>query len=1055
MTRRRYISSFSVIVSFIALALLGCTLMPLLPVKLVPSESLPAIGVGFSMPSNSARNIETEVTSRLEAALSRVSGVKYIDSRSSNGSGYITLEFDRNTDMQVARFEVAMIVRQLWQNLPDNVSYPYIDTRQVDSRASRPFMSYTINADLPPSQIMQYAEDNIQPLLRRIPGVAKVELSGATPMEWNIEYDSHAMTELGISLAQINSAISSFYGSEFLRMASLNADEDNNWVRIAIANPNYGETLDLSKIVVASNNGHIITLDKIARASYAEAAPTGYYRINGLNSIYLNITSTDDANQIDLSRKIRDCLSSMILPDGYMLELSYDGSDGISKELDKIYFRTGLTVLILLIFVGLITLSWRYLLLITISLAVNMAIAVVAYYFLKVEIQLYSLAGITISLNLVIDNLIVMTEHITRRHNLRAFTAVLAATLTTIGALSVIFFLDEKTMLSLKDFVIVVIVNLGVSLFTALFLIPALLERMKIKKKATTTRRLKSVNLFFKRAYASTIHFLCRHKKIVFTVFILGFGLPVFLLPGEMVGKGMLVSWYNSTLGSQRYRDDIKPWIDRCLGGSLRLFAEKVNNGGYYGRSDTEPVVYINATLPNGATLQQMNSLMKKMESFLATQDGVRQFHTSIYSPRRGSISVYFKPEYQNSGYPYRLKSDAISKVLTLGGGSWSVYGLEDMGFNNDVRESAGSYRVKLKGYNYDELYGYAEALRDTLLTHKRIREVVINSEFSYWKDDYTEFYLDIDKDRLSRDSLTVLQLFSALSHVSNRNQTAWTLATSHGSEAIRLSSDGKDRDIWSFMNMPITVGKRMSKLSDYATIERRQTPQDIVKYNQEYVLCVQYEYIGSNTQGRKLLERTIENFNKTLPLGYQAEIESGNYWEFGKNAKQYLLLLLIAVIIFFISAILFNSLRQPLAIIFVIPVSFIGVFLTFYLFDLKFDQGGFAAFVLLCGITVNAAIYIINEYNSLCRSYPGSYKSRLYLKAFRAKITAVLLTVLSTVLGFIPFLIGDTKEGFWFPLAAGTMGGLVMSLTAIFLLLPILILPRHRIGTKSNNQQK
>lgn len=1055
MTRRRYISSFSVIVSFIALALLGCALLPLLPVKLVPSESLPAIGVGFSMPSNSARNIESEVTSRLEAALSRVSGVKYIDSRSSNGSGYITLEFDRNTDLQVARFEVAMIVRQLWQSLPDNVSYPYIDTRQVDSRASRPFMSYTINADLPPSQIMQYAEDNIQPLLSRIPGVAKVELSGATPMEWNIEYDSHAMTGLGISLTQINSAISSFYGSEFLRMAPLKAGSDNNWVRIAIANPKYGETLDLSKIVVACHNGQTITLDKIARVSYAEAAPTNYYRINGLNSIYLSITSTDDANQIELSNRVRTSLESMAFPAGYMLELSYDGSESISKELDKIYFRTGLTVLILLVFVGLITLSWRYLLLVTISLAINMAIAAVAYFLLNVEIQLYSLAGITISLNLIIDNIIVMTEHITRRHNIRAFSAVMAATLTTIGALSVVFFLDEKTVLSLKDFVIVVIVNLSVSLLTALFLVPALVERMKVTRKKSAKRRVTQVNMLLMRAYAATVRILCKHKMIVYVVFILGFGLPVFLLPDKIESDGTLASWYNSTLGSQKYKDSIKPWVDRCLGGSLRLFAEKVNNGGYYGRSDNEPVVSINATLPNGATLQQMNSLMQKMEGFLAVQDGVRQFHTSIYSPRRGSISVYFKPECQNNSYPYRLKADAISKALTLGGGSWSIYGLEDMGFNNDVREGAGSYRVKLKGYNYDELYVHAETLRDTLLTHKRIREVVINSEFSYWKDDYTEFYLDIDKDRLSRDSLSVLQLFSALSHISNRNQTAWTLATPHGPEAIKLSSDGKDRDIWSFMNMPMTIGRRLAKLSDYATIERRQTPQDIVKYNQEYVLCVQYEYIGSNIQGHKLLERTVENFNKTLPIGYQAEIDSGNHWSFGNDAKQYLLLLLIAVIIFFISSILFNSLRQPLAIIFVIPVSFIGVFLTFYIFDLKFDQGGFAAFILLCGITVNAAIYIINEYNSLCRSYPYISRHNLYLKAFRAKITAVLLTVLSTVLGFIPFLIGDTKEGFWFPLAAGTMGGLVMSLSAIFILLPILILPRQRISTKSNNQQK
>lgn len=91
--------------------------------------------------------------------------------------------------------------------------------------------------------------------------------------------------------------------------------------------------------------------------------------------------------------------------------------------------------------------------------------------------QLYSLAGITVSLNLVIDNTIVMTDHILHRRNLKAFMSILAATLTTMGALVIIFFLDEKIRLNLQDFAAVVIINLAVSLFVALFFVPALIER--------------------------------------------------------------------------------------------------------------------------------------------------------------------------------------------------------------------------------------------------------------------------------------------------------------------------------------------------------------------------------------------------------------------------------------------------------------------------------------------------------------------------------------------------------------------------------------------------
>lgn len=178
--------------------------------------------------------------------------------------------------------------------------------------------------------------------------------------------------------------------------------------------------------------------------------------------------------------------------------------------------------------------------------------------------------------------------------------------------------------------------------------------------------------------------------------------------------------------------------------------------------------------------------------------------------------------------------------------------------------------------------------------------------------------------------------------------------------------------------------------------------------------------------------------------MGYNAKGGSRSYWWSKENQKSWLLLVLIIVIIFFTTSILFNSLKQPLSVICVIPVSYIGVFLTFYLFKLNFDQGGFASFILLCGITVNASIYIINEYNNVKRAKPAMPSIQAYLKAWNSKIIPIFLTVVSTILGFIPFMLGQ-KEGFWFPLAAGTIGGLVMSMVAIFIYLPVFTLKRQR----------
>ena len=1071
-------SSFTLIVTFVCLSLLGLAVIPLLPVKLNPSRNLPGFTLSFSMSGASARVVEMEVTSKLEAMLARISGVKNINSTSGNGFGNITVDLDKHADIDAVRFEASTIVRQTWPSLPDGVSYPVIQVKMPEEEANRPFLSFTLNAPSVPIYIQQYAEEHIKPRLASLDGVYKVELSGATPMEWRLEYDSEQLRRLGIQISDIETAVRRHYQREFLGTHNMDTGQGGTkWIRLALVSEASPDTFDASDISVTTAEGKIFRLDNLVSVTRIEEEPQSYYRINGLNSVYLSITAEETANQLKLSTEIMEEMENikLSLPQGYEVYVSYDATEYIRNELNKIYYRTALTVIILLAFVWLITRRLKYLFLIVTSLAVNVSVAMIFYYLFGLEMQLYSLAGITVSLNLVIDSTIVMTDHILHRHNLKAYMSVLAATLTTMGALVIIFFLDEKIRLNLQDFAAVIIINLAVSLAVSLFFVPSMIEKIGLvkgrkqrsvhwlrrlfgkmavfqDKHVRAHRLMKRIARFwmgrrwvvrFTHGYEWLIVFLRRRRWLVYVILILAFGLPVFMIPEKWEGKD---SWwktaYNSTLGTTTYKEKVKPVVDKALGGSLRLFIQKVYNGIYFSRNE-EVALYVNANLPNGSTLDQMNNLIKRMETYLSQFKEVRQFHTSIYSPLRASISIYFKKEYQHSGFPYTLKQNLITKAVQLGGGSWTIYGLQDQGFNNNVYENAGSYRVVLEGYNYDELYGWAEQLKEKLLGHRRIQEVLINSNFMNWKDDYQEFYFQLNKQRMAQEGINALALFSSVRPIFGRNMDIGSVVTDEGVEKIKLSSRQSDEyDIWAMRFYPYGADEDKSyKLSELANVQKGQMPQEIAKSNQQYRLCLQYEYVGSREMGNRMLEDDLEEFNEELPMGYTARSES-SYWGWGKkDYRQYLLLLVVISIIFFITSILFNSLRQPLAIIFIIPVSYIGVFLTFYWFRLNFDQGGFASFVLLCGITVNASIYIMNEYNSLRHRFPRLSPLHAYTKAWNAKIVPIFLTVVSTILGFIPFMVGEDKEAFWFPLAAGTIGGLVMSVIGIFFFLPVFVL--------------
>ena len=1081
------ISSFTIIVTFLCVALAGIAFIPLLPIKLSPSRTLPQLTISYNMPGNSARVIEMEVTSRLEAMLARIKGIKEINSTSGNGWGYVTLELDKHTNIDAARFEASTIIRQTWPSLPDGLSYPVLEMSRPDDKEVRPFMSYTLNAAATPIFIQRFAEDQIKPRLSGIPGIYRIDVSGATPMEWRLEYDSRQLATLGISIPDIQKAISQYYQKEFLGTGNVETQlatsckggQSSQWIRLALVPENETDGFNPSLITVLNKDGKLIRLDQLLKVTRQEEAPQSYYRINGLNSIYLSIRAEETANQLELAKRVRAEMEYIrtLLPSGYEIHTSYDATEFIQDELNKIYVRTGLTVLILLMFVLLITREIKYLLLIIISLSINLSIAVILYYLSGLEMQLYSLAGVTISLSLVIDNTIVMTEHIRNRHNRKAILSILAATLTTIGALVIIFFLDEKIRLNLQDFAAVVIINLGVSLLIALFLVPALIDKMNLEWKKSgkknisgeeteytwksrikkrTNRILKRFPVYYNRYYQCQIDFLCGWKKLACFILLLAFGIPVFLLPEKIeydtkdkkkiytATDTLLIDTYNKFASNETYKEKIKPIVDKALGGTLRLFVQKVYEGSYFTRNE-ETVLSVSASLPNGTTLPQMNTLMSRMEAYLSTFKEIRQFQTNVYSARQAGIRIYFTKESERSGFPYTLKSKIISKALELGGGSWQVYGLQDQGFSNDVREGAGSFRIVMYGYNYDELYEWAEQLKAKLLTHRRIKEVLINSEFSWWKDDYQEFYFNLNKARLTQEDIQPIDLFASINPVFGKDIYTGTIVVNEETEKLKLSSrQSQEYDVWSMQYVPQTIDGKPYKLAELASVEKGQMPQKVCKVNQQYRLCLQYEYIGASNQGNKIQERDLKEINAILPMGYTAKSESAYWYWDKKDNKQYLLLLLIIVIIFFTTSILFNSLKQPLAVIFVIPISYIGVFLTFYWFKLNFDQGGFASFVLLCGITVNASIYILNEYNQIRQRKPLMSPYKAYLKAWNAKITPIFLTVVSTILGFIPFMLGPDKEAFWFPLAAGTIGGLVMSILGIFLYLPLFTLKKQ-----------
>ena len=1049
-TPRRGIPAFSVLLIMAALTVIGVAMLPMLNIQYTPTVPERKIDVSFSWPDASARLVEQGATSRIEGTLSTVAGCESVSSRSSKGRGSVTVWFRKGTDMAAARFEVASAIRNLYAKLPEEVSYPNISLATSGSRESETLV-YTIKADLPSERIEEYVSNYVSAPLSRIKGVGKVSLSGVTPFEWVITFDPKAMEPVGIAASDLAAAFRDYFRSEVIGLTTLpQADGSGRSIVLKLRNrasPDFGE------IPVAHRNGRIYYLRDFASVRWSEALPTSYFRINGLNTINLSVSCEGHTNMLRVAAAVRAEMERLQagFPPEISATLNYDASRYVSGELEKIYVRTLLCVAILLLFVFLVSRDLRYLFIILVTLVVNILVAVVFYNLLRLDIHIYTLAGITVSLGIIIDTSIIMVDHYSYYRDRRVFVSILGALLTTIGALGIVWLLPEKQQANLTDFSLVIVINLAVSLLVALLFVPALLDKFPLGSSMTVSSvRRRRFAVRFSRLYGRFIAWGRRHRWIFIVALVWGFGIPTFLLPDKIEPKGgkplpRRYEWYNGIMQS-RFISEHRATIDKVFGSSLHLFNTATGRYSNF-REPEQKVLYVNAGMAEGCTVQQLNEVVRHMENYISRFDEVEMFRTRIYSYDNARIEIMFRPEFVYTAFPTMLKQELTAAAINFGGATWRVWGIDDNSFNNNVVSSYRPNQIRLRGYNYDQLSAYADALIDSRSRNRRVAEPEI-MDGNAWTLPHNEFSIRYDDERIAAAGLDVTDYYRLLSTMLYKSRLTPVYDGRELQQVVLESGDRGRFDRWHIANAQVRIDSLHTKLSAVGSIEKQRTGVSIRRYKQSYEILVGFDFIGSYELGKRLIERTVKQLNEEiLPIGFRADSPSHNFGRKEKQQQVWLILLVIAII-YTMCAVIFESLRKPVVIVLMIPISFIGVFLTFGWSDFIFDQGGFAAFVLLCGIVVNAGIYLINEEDN----WAANTRKRgipLYLKAYNHKIVPILLTIASTVLGLVPFLYDGPEEVFWFAFAVAAISGTLFSILALVVYLPI-FLPMRRKTRKT-----
>ncbi len=1031
-------SPFSVILIFIALMMAGLALLSRLSVNLYPSETLPSFRISFTWPEMPALTVEREVSSKLEAALGMLNGIKEISSLSTNGGGHIHIAFNKDRDTDMTRFEIASAIRQLYPALPPGVTYPNIVAIQATGSRNS-LLLYTLTIPGMPPGVNHYLDELILPALAHLHGINNVAFFGTNQGELNLVYDEGKLCLTGISPSNIALAVNNCLQLVHAGMSYEDEDaHENGKAKIPVLLRSGFSCLsdDMPSLPIKMLSGRVIYLGDVSEISYRNSVPRAYYRINGQSTLLIAVDAVSGENRIKLASMVKNTIAQIQqdLPKTWVLQLAYDDTAHIRNDLGRVGLRMLFSLSALLFLVLLITRNHQYLVLVMLTIAANLFIAITFYYLFNIEIHLYSLAGITVSFGLLIDNSIVMIEHLRRHNNKAAFLAILAATLTTAASIVSVFLLDASRQAVLKDFAAVMLVNMLVSLLVAWFFIPSACHYSK--RLQIIRSKPKRCLLSFSGWYLRWLHVTQRYRHVLIVFLMLAFGLPVQYLPARLPGDGAAIRLYNVTLGNDFYQANIKHGIEKVLGGAFRLFANNVFRKSYYVDPERTSLL-VRARMPGGSNVHQLNEAVVQLEKYLMRYPQIEQFQTRVLSHDNAYIRILFKPDFDNEVFPVYLQRQLADKAISLGSAEWQITGA-GKGFSNVRDVNAGHVSITLEGYNYEMLYRFAQELKMLSGRNPRITNQTISSSMpGPGVSEQHEIVAVFDPEQLAFLDLNANEVLRALHGKEEQRRLSPAYHNDQLVPMVLVGGDQTSNRFYDVKNNMVKINDLHVRPNMLMAFDKRPADAVIRKNNQQYRLFFHFDFNGPCRLMEHVSIRLLEDISAQLPVGYHAGKPAYGWME--EQNKDYHLILIVIVIIFVMCAILFESLRLPLAVVCMIPVSFIGLFLTFYVFDLNFDQGGLAAFLLLSGLSVNAALYLLNDYMLFRKKFPDQSPVENYLKALDCKLMPISLTVLSTVAGMIPFVIGK-KEAFWFAFAAGTIGGILFSFCAVLFFLPLFL---------------
>lgn len=1001
---------FALVIS-VCIVIMGIISMISLKQESYPDVTPPQVNVSASYQGASAEVVESSIATVLENKLNGVENLSYMTSTSYDGSYSLTLYFKVGSDKNINLMNVQNRIQQVQSQLPEEVQRTGVTAVSKSSGSGAVILTlYPESGHWSQLDLTNYGSIYIKDELKRVDGVADVNVYGAGDYSMRIWLDPQKMAGLNISTSEVKAAITSQNTQVTAgALGQLPTDEKNALQITLKTQGRLDDVKQFENIIIRSNSdGSNVRIKDIARVELGASSYSNLGLVNGKPSAIVMISQLPDANVINLSKAVKakvDELNSK-MSNGIKIIYVKDDADYIHESMKEVEFTILLTALIVVVIIFLFLGDPMATLVPCITIPVSLVGTFFALQALGMSINLLTLFALVLAVGVVVDDAIVVIENV-KRHLDEGKSAIIATQLTMeeVGASLIamamvlmavfvpIIFMGGMTGVMYKQFAVCIAVSIAISAICALSLSPAMCSHFLGRDKEISEKEAKHplIKKIVDEANLCVVKFNNVFAKI-----------EDFYM--EYVKKFV----YNKKLTASIYAVILV----------LTLFSFKIISTGFIPDED-QGILLASITLPDGASLSRTEEVSKKFLDGIKDLDGINKEKLTVFGGN-GSVNqstvIIQLDEYKDrkvtpigwvkrkiQGRPTDLSHVAILKRVRMVAASIkeaSIVSFSPPAISGMSMMGGFEFQMLSRGeYTPQELEVWANKLIGAANQNSSLSSV-----YTSFQANVPQYILEIDYERALAQNVDLQELYSTLAsmlgtyYVNDFNKYDRVFK-------VQMQAESRFRDKATDLSGIYVKNKNGVMVPVLSIVKLKQSigTASISRFNQYQSVQIQGQQASGKSSGDAM--SAMEQVAKeVLPSDITYDWSGTSAQEREASGQTAMIVGMALVFVYLFLVALYESYTIPIAVLLISPIAALGALIFQLMINQSFDIYSQVGMITLVGLAAKQSILIV-EFAKEEHEKHGLGVREAAVKAAKLRFRAIMMTELAFIIGVLPMI--------------------------------------------------